>query len=264
MLKRLMVVAALLSLFFVIGCASAPKEKEVRYSLLSSPREILTSNRFVIAPASVMHQYVSSGDVEIDSYLKDNNEIWQAEVAAQLKNKLDKKEFKAEIVQPQAVEFKEKLKSILKEKGRDTFYGSRKSLDLTFYNSVMSALAGQYNATLVVPTLITKNVYAEKGTVGSIKAKWDGVSRGAETGGSKALAFFTGEMDVGYREGKNLTVISLHLEGYDAKTLKFWSNGGFDVRSKAGVGKAVLKEVTEIFKEKGYIKQSIKVAFEPL
>lgn len=78
------------------------------------------------------------------------------------------------------------------------------------------------------------------------------------------MSFFTGGMDIGSHRGANVTVISLHLEVYDAKTLKFWSNGGFDVRSKAGVGKTALKEVTEIFKEKDYIEESIRVAFDPL
>lgn len=175
MLRRLIAITIFLSLVFVIGCASTPEV--VRYSLLSSPREILTSNRFVIAPASVMHQYVSSGDIEIDSYLKDNSEIWQVEVAAQLKNRLNEKGFKAEIVHPQPGEFKEKLKNVLKQKGREAFYIS-KNLDLNFYNSVMSELAVQYNATIIVPTLIIKTVYAKQGTIGgSIKAKWDGVFR---------------------------------------------------------------------------------------
>ncbi len=258
--RGLIVLMMLVSLLYLIGCASVPTEQ--RFSLITPAKEILSNQRFVIVPTSVMQEYVPSGDVELDNYLKDNSEIWQPEIAAYLSKQFSEKGLKIEIVQVQPSEFKEKFDSLFRDRGIFNIVADKDP-----YKKLMSELASQFNATLVVPTLITKDVYAKGGFLlgsGSLTAKWDGVSRSAESGGSKTLAFFTGSMDVGRRGGAIVKAISLHVEVYGSKSLKFWSNGGLDVRTIIGVTKAKVKELGDIFKEKDYIKESTKVALEPL
>lgn len=259
-------------LLVLIGCASAPTEE--RFSLMSPAKEILANDKFLIAPMSVIHEYLSSGDKEVDSYLQGNGDIWQKEIAEFLEKKLGSK---AGILQISAAEFKDKIQAALKARGREGFINPNTGdYDAELYKDVIIGLAGQYKATLIVPNLTVKLTPFYKGSLtsraagfavlitmpldalSSSKVAWDGVSRPFETGGSKLSGMFGGES-----EG-NLPVISLHIGMYNPDKMIFWGNGGFDVRSKAGANSIVQRDVKEIFNNQKHLKESIEVAFEPL
>lgn len=256
-MKKFIIIAGFISLFLFVGCASAPVEE--RFSLVSPAKEILSDSKFVIVPASIINEYLPSSDVNLDEYIRDSKEIWQPEIASYLVKKFSDKGIKAEIIQIQPKEFREKLNSV---KGQGNFSAGTRS---DYYRRVMSDLAKEYNATIIIPTLITKDVLATakyRVLYTSLTAEWDGVSRSAETGGSKALSMLKGDAALGRKD--YVRVISLHLEGYDSKNMKFWSNGGFDTRSVVSASKTIMRDVADIFKGQDYMTESIKVAFEPL
>lgn len=255
--SMMLLLTACLSLILFVGCASAPVEE--RFSLLSPAKEILSSNRFVIAPASVMCEYLPSTDTKLTEYVRDSKEIWQPEIASYLSTKFAEKGIRAEIIQIQPKEFREKLNSV---KGQGNFSAGTGT---DFYRRVMSNLAKEYNAILIVPTLITKDALATakyRVLYTSLRVEWDGVSRSAETGGSAALGMLKGDAAL-FRKA-NVRVISLHIESYDSKNMKFWSNGGFDTRTVVSARQTITRDVADIFKGEDNMKESIKVVFEPL
>lgn len=262
------IVLSLLCLTCLIGCASVPTEE--RFSLVSPAKEILANNKFVIVSVSTMHEYVPSGDAEMDGYLNKNPEIWQKEIAECLRKKLGEKGINAiEITQPSSADFKDKLQSLLKKNGRDGFINPNTGkFDEELYKSVMLQLPGEYNANVVIPKLIIKTAgFRSLGVLDAPDAKWDGVSRNVETGGGKAMRFLAGFGGDKTSSG-TVGVLSLHLEIYNSKGLAYWANGGFDIKSRVGAsGGSVKRENAEIFSSKSSkerIQESVNMVFEPL
>lgn len=273
--KRGLIFILAFGLLFSVGCASTPKVE--RFSLIAPAKDILSSNRFVIAPVSLMEEYVPSGDEEVDKYLDGNGEMWQSEIASCLSKEFSEKGIKAEIIQVKPEEFKERLSSLLKKNGREGFFDPNTgSLDAAFLSNVMGDIAGQYNATLIAPHMVLLSIPVEtsksmSGALGpfaligfaidlasSPKVKWDGVSRSFETGGAKFLRV------MGTGQSASIDVLSLYVEGYGSKGREFWSRGGFDIRSKVGATEVVKKDVDEIFKGKENLTEAVRVAFDPL
>lgn len=261
---------------WIVGCASAEK----RYSFINPAKEILASNRFLIVPSSVMHEYCPC-DPDIDNYLKSNPEIWQKEVGAYLLKKFTEKGVKAGVEFVNPSEFKKKLEASLEKYGRKGFMNPNTgAFDGDLYKLVMSDLAGQYKTPLIIPRLILKTIEFESPFIGvGTKAKWDGVSRQVETVGSAVGRYMLfgmlspGVLSGGSSVSGRAPVYSLHIEIFDNKGIAFWSNGGFDVKAKVSSGLGIKapdlvkrENIGELFgeKNKDNIKECIMVAFEPL
>ncbi len=268
--KRLILLMLSFSLSFLIGCASV----EERFSFINPAKEILSNNRFVVVPSSVIHEYVPC-DSDIDGYLKGDQEIWQKEIGTHLLKQFTEKGIKSGVELLNPSEFKKKLEASLAKNGRKGFMNPNTgTFDEDFYKDVMSDLAGQYKAPLIVPRLILKTAsFSSAGIMRfSAKAKWDGVSRTVETGGSAFGRFMAAGLGGERHVSGNAPVYSLHVEIYNSKGMAFWSNGGFDVKEKVSagfVGTADLvkrENIAELFgeKNKDNMKECIEVAFEPL
>lgn len=277
MLRKLMLLAITLTLFSLISCASVPEEP--RYTMFSAPKEILSCSKFVILPVSVMNEYVPSGDSELDSYLQNNPEVWQKEIASYFLKMMTEKGLNRQVEMLHPTEFRKQLEVLLAKNNRKGFINpDTGTFDDGFYKLIMTDLAEQYKATLIVPRLILQQITASTGSsltsmalgpvalltlpldlMSSNKVQWDGVSRSFETGSAKFSRVFGGSS-----RSAGIDALSLYVEGFDSNGKKFWSRGGFDVRSKIGATEIVKKDVNDIFKETDNLKESVAVSLELL
>lgn len=274
-----LMLAILPGIFFLNGCASTGgMSEEDKALLLAGRQKIFAHTKFVIVPATALLEHITSTDDEIDSYLKGNGELFQLEIAAYLRTKLAEKGIKAEVIEASSAEFNAKLDGVLKKMNRKGFFNPNTGeFDREGASQVMSAIAKEYDAALIAPLVQIKAVPFSTSSASSAaagpfvlitlvvdaasKAKvgWDGVERPIESGGGKL-----GRMFGGGKEGQ-IDVLSLHLELLDSEKLHLVGDGGINVRSKVGATSFIKQKPEDIFNNKEYIKEAVKVAIdEPL